>query len=62
LINIHIGIDDVDSINGGCTTHYAVLLAWELRRRGYLFTDYPNLVRLNPAVLKTRVIGQVGIR
>jgi len=63
LINIHIGIDDVDSINGGCTTHYAVLLAWELRRRGYLFTDYPNLVRLNPAVpWKTRGNGAVALR
>lgn len=63
MINIHIGIDDVDSINGGCTTHYAVLLAWELRRRGYLFTDYPNLVRLNPAVpWKTRGNGAVALR
>jgi Predicted DNA-binding protein containing a Zn-ribbon domain len=33
LINVHIGLDDVDSINGGCTTHFAVQVAWELKKK-----------------------------
>lgn len=63
LIEVHIGIDDVDSIKGGCTTHFAVKVAWELQRRGVKFFDYLNIVRLNPAVpWKTRGNGAVAIR
>jgi tRNA(Ile2)-agmatinylcytidine synthase len=63
LIKLHLGVDDVDSIKGGCTTHYATILAWTLRREGYVFADYLNLVRLNPAIpWKTRGNGAVAIR
>jgi len=63
LVNVHIGLDDVDSINGGCTTHFAVQLAWELKKKNIRFIDYLNLIRLNPAVpWKTRGNGAVSIR
>ena len=63
MINVHIGVDDVDSVNGGCTTHYAVKLAWMLYSRGVKFLDYPNIVRLNPAIpWKTRGNGAVALR
>lgn len=53
---LHIGIDDVDSHFGGCTTHvmYGVLKAL-LRDGGARLADFPRLVRLNPYVpFKTR--------
>ena len=57
------GIDDVDSLSGGCTTHFATIVAWELKRRGVVFQDYLNLIRLNPAVpWKTRGNGAVALR
>ncbi len=62
---LHIGIDDVDSPSGGCTTHAAYKLVKELLNsfRSLKFIDYPNLVRLNPAVpFKTRGNGAVAIR
>lgn len=63
MISIHIGVDDVDSIHGGCTTHFAAKLAFELKKRGFSFIDYLNLVRLNPAVpFKTRGNGAVALR
>lgn len=63
MIKAHIGFDDVDAIEGGCTTHFAAQLAWKLRQTGVLFVDYPNLVRLNPAVpFKTRGNGAVALR
>jgi tRNA(Ile2)-agmatinylcytidine synthase len=45
---MHIGLDDTDSVRGGCTTYIAALLAVELERLGAVFLDYPLLVRLNP--------------
>ncbi|MEM0368525.1 MAG: tRNA(Ile)(2)-agmatinylcytidine synthase [Desulfurococcaceae archaeon] len=63
MTTIHIGLDDIDSINGGCTTHFAVQIAWEIKRKGVKFIDYLNLVRLNPSVpWKTRGNGAVAIR
>lgn len=59
----HLGVDDVDSPSGGCTTHLAVKLAALLVRSGARLVDYPNLVRLNPAVpWKTRGNGAVALR
>ena len=62
---LHIGIDDVDSPSGGCTTHAAYRLVKGLLSnfRNLKFIDYPNLVRLNPAIpFKTRGNGAVAIR
>lgn len=59
----HIGIDDVDSPSGGCTTHLALLMLKELMKYGVTLVDYPNLVRLNPGVpWKTRGNGAVALR
>ncbi len=61
---VHVGIDDLDSPSGGCTTHAAYRLAKELiNRYGARFIDYPNLVRLNPTIpFKTRGNGAVALR
>ncbi|MCD6084364.1 MAG: DUF1743 domain-containing protein [Desulfurococcales archaeon] len=62
---LHIGIDDIDSPSGGCTTHAAYRLVKELLHnfRDLRLIDYPNLVRLNPAIpFKTRGNGAVSIR
>ncbi|MCY0868641.1 MAG: tRNA(Ile)(2)-agmatinylcytidine synthase [Desulfurococcus sp.] len=63
-IRIHVGLDDVDSPLGGCTTHLATRIAFKLAgMSGVRFLDYPNLVRLNPAVpWKTRGNGAVALR
>lgn len=63
MIQVHIGLDDIDSIYGGCTTHYATILSWRLLREGFIFIDYPNLIRLNPSIpWKTRGNGAVALR
>lgn len=60
---VHIGIDDTDSQNGGCTTYICALLVESLTLMGAVFQDYPNLVRLNPNVpWKTRGNGALCIR
>lgn len=59
----HIGIDDVDSPFGGCTTHLSLIIARRLIELKSVFIDYPNLVRLNPGVpWKTRGNGAVALR
>lgn len=63
MINLHIGFDDTDSPRMGCTTYVAALLVNKLQKRGVNFTDYPNLVRLNPNVpWKTRGNGALSLR
>jgi len=63
---VHIGIDDIDSPLGGCTTHAALYLTHKLLREfeGKLKLIEPlNLVRLNPSIpWKTRGNGAVCIR
>jgi len=45
-----LGVDDTDSLEGGCTTHVAVQLALRLRRElGLVLLSHPRLVRLNPS-------------
>jgi len=63
-VTLHIGIDDTDSPNGGCTTYIAALAVETLVKRfNAEFIDYPNLIRLNPNVpWKTRGNGAVCIR
>ena len=60
---MHIGVDDTDSPNKGCTTYVAALLVEKLQKLGAEFVDYPNLVRLNPNVpWKTRGNGALCLR
>jgi tRNA(Ile2)-agmatinylcytidine synthase len=60
---LHIGIDDTDSPEGGCTTYVAALLVEQLEVMEVKFVDYPNLLRLNPnAPWKTRGNGAICLR
>lgn len=62
-MHLHIGIDDTDSPEGGCTTYIAARLVEQLSRLGVLFIDYPNLLRLNPNIpWKTRGNGAICLR
>ena len=63
MVKLHIGFDDTDSPNGGCTTYIAALLVEKLSKMEVQFTDYPNLIRLNPNVpWKTRGNGALCLR
>jgi tRNA(Ile2)-agmatinylcytidine synthase len=62
-VRLHIGIDDTDSSKGGCTTYVAALLVEKLSAMRVRFTDYPNIVRLNPNIpYKTRGNAAVALR
>ncbi|MCW4015696.1 MAG: tRNA(Ile)(2)-agmatinylcytidine synthase [Candidatus Bathyarchaeota archaeon] len=63
MVKLHIGFDDTDSPNGGCTTYIAALLVEKLSNMNVSFMDYPSLVRLNPNVpWKTRGNGALCLR
>ena len=63
MVKLHIGFDDTDSPNGGCTTYIAAILVEKLSGMGVSFMDYPNLIRLNPNVpWKTRGNGALCLR
>ena len=56
---LHIGIDDTDSIDGGCSTWVATEVIKELSE--FDLIGHPRLVRLNPNVpWKTRGNGAVS--
>jgi tRNA(Ile2)-agmatinylcytidine synthase len=62
-VQLHIGIDDTDSTEGGCTTYIAACLVEKLSNVGFRFIDYPNIVRLNPNIpYKTRGNAAVALR
>jgi len=62
-LDLHIGIDDTDSPRMGCTTYIAALLVRRLEDLGCRFTDYPNIVRLNPNIpWKTRGNAAISLR
>jgi len=62
-VKLHIGIDDTDSSKGGCTTYIAALLVDKLSQMRIEFTDYPNIIRLNPNIpYKTRGNAAVALR
>jgi tRNA(Ile2)-agmatinylcytidine synthase len=62
-LRLHVGLDDTDSPQGGCTTYIAARLVERLLEIGARFVDYPNLLRLNPNVpWKTRGNGAVCLR
>ena len=55
-----IGIDDTDSLEGGCTTYVAVELIKEMP---YDLIGFPRLVRLNPNIpWKTRGNGAIALQ
>ena len=57
---LHIGIDDTDSVKGGCTTWLATEIIRELPE--FDLIGHPRLVRLNPNVpWKTRGNGAVAL-
>ena len=59
----HIGVDDTDTVQSGCTTYLATYLIEEIINKGGQIIDLPNLIRLNPDVpFKTRGNGAVAIR
>ncbi len=61
-VSFTLAIDDTDRAEGGCTTHLASLILYELRDRIEL-VDAPLLVRLAPGVpWKTRGNASVVIR
>ena len=63
MVNLHIGFDDTDSPNGGCTTYIAALLVEKICSMDISFKDYPSLIRLNPNVpWKTRGNGSLCLR
>ncbi|NHJ85342.1 MAG: DUF1743 domain-containing protein [Asgard group archaeon] len=60
--NLHIGIDDTDSLKGSCTTHLATVITTQIFDL-VEFLDFPNLIRLNPNIpFKTRGNGAVALR
>lgn len=60
---MHIGLDDTDSTEGGCTTYLTSVLIEELKKFKVSFLDYPLLIRLNPNVpWKTRGNGALCLR
>jgi tRNA(Ile2)-agmatinylcytidine synthase len=60
---LHIGLDDTDSPEGGCTTHVAAVLVERLMGLGVEFSGYPTLLRLNPNTpWKTRGNASVCLR
>ena len=60
---VQIGMDDIDSPEGGCTTHFASLVAERLSKWSVEWIDYPNLIRLNPGIpYRTRGNGAVALR
>ncbi len=63
MTEFHLGLDDIDSPRGGCTTHFASLIVEHLTRHGVEWQDYPNLIRLNPNIpYRTRGNGAVVLR
>ena len=60
---IWIGIDDTDSIKGGCTTYLGCTIIKKLIDENYNIIGLPRLVRLNPNIpWKTRGNGAISIQ
>lgn len=57
---VHLGMDDIDSPQGGCTTHFASLLVEKLHPLVDEWLDYPHLIRFNPNI-PYRTRGNGGI-
>ena len=63
MTDIWIGIDDTDSVTGGCTTYVAQAIIKNLTDNGYDLIGFPRLVRLNPNIpWKTRGNGALALQ
>lgn len=63
LRTVHIGMDDIDSPRGQCTTHFASIIVEKLAYLDVKWLDYPNLIRLNPNIpYRTRGNGSIALR
>jgi tRNA(Ile2)-agmatinylcytidine synthase len=61
LLLFFVGLDDTDSVRGGCTTFIAYNLLKLSKKKGIRIIDFPRLIRLNPNVpWKTRGNAAVG--
>ncbi|MHA1865374.1 MAG: TiaS agmantine-binding domain-containing protein [Candidatus Heimdallarchaeaceae archaeon] len=61
FIQLHIGIDDTDSLSGNCTTYVAAEIIEHIANF-VNFTDYPRLIRNNPNIpWKTRGNGSIAL-
>lgn len=59
---ILVGLDDIDSYDGGCTTHFATSVVEKIINLNGIVMDYPRLIRLNPDVpWRTRGNGAVAL-
>ncbi|RLF37420.1 MAG: DNA-binding protein [Thermoplasmata archaeon] len=57
-----IGVDDTDSLHGGCTTFVCYRIVERVIEEGYDIIGYPRLVRLNPNIpWKTRGNGAISL-
>jgi len=62
LLFLSIGLDDIDSIKGGCTTHFATEIVRLIYKYGGFLLDYPRLIRFNPDIpWKTRGNGGIAL-
>lgn len=64
MVKFHLGLDDTDNPEGGCTTYTATKILDELNQvdEKFQLLDFPKLIRLNPNVpYKTRGNGAVAI-
>jgi tRNA(Ile2)-agmatinylcytidine synthase len=60
---VQIGLDDIDSPDGRCTTHFTSIIVEKLKEWNVEWVDYPNLIRLNPSIpYRTRGNGSVALR
>ncbi|MBD3404910.1 MAG: DUF1743 domain-containing protein [Candidatus Lokiarchaeota archaeon] len=60
---LHIGFDDIDNPEGGCTTHFASIMIDKMNELGVEWMDFPNLIRLNPNIpFRTRGNGAIAFR
>ncbi len=57
-----LSFDDIDTLRGGCTTHFATKIINIFLSRGWKLEDFPRLVRLNPDIpWKTRGNAAISI-
>ena len=57
-----LSFDDIDTLRGGCTTHFATKIIKIFLSRGWKLEDFPRLVRLNPDIpWKTRGNASIAI-
>jgi len=62
MLFIRIGMDNIDSYWGGCTTHFGYIVIKKIISLKGSIVDYPKLIRLNPDIpWKTRGNGSVCI-